>query len=416
MKKVFIGVLAALMLFAFTACENGSGSALENSIITKIEVTSEAPSYFVGDAISTSDFTVVATRLDGSTFVVPASDLDLTDNETVEGAEAVDEARTVATVAYTGYSYGTTNPVTAELKAYVYQLDQIKVEGPATPETYYIVKPDAEIEFHTEYNPASYTVTGEALDDDNEVIYSRELVYSEETADSEYTVAAAKDDTNLTSGEGTLTFTVADALSSSAEAKEEAIICQPDRMVSAKLAANPNVKFIAGDVAANYTNSTYFNVTAEYVSGYSEKLTSGFSVTFDSSSLTNDNLPSATGAAATASATISGQTVKANPITVYTSANYITGYTASYQAQATVKPGEKVQKDLVTITPVWKVENKSTFTPSFTVSDSDGTMPQIASGSTYVFTVVLTNPEAADAEPGYALLTVTAGDTTTTKQ
>ena len=157
-------------------------------------------------------------------------------------------------------------------------------------------------------------------------------------------------------------------------------------------------------------------VKAEYVSGYSEKLTSGFSVTFDSSSLTNDNLPSATGAAATASATISGQTVKANPITVYTSANYITGYTASYQAQATVKPGEKVQKDLVTITPVWKVENKSTFTPSFTVSDSDGTMPQIASGSTYVFTVVLTNPEAADAEPGYALLTVTAGDTTTTKQ
>ena len=414
-KSILIGAIAALMLFAFVACDN-SGATVESKVITQIEVTSEVPSLFKGEDLSASDITVVATALDGSTFTVPAADLDVdVDTEATTVKADSGEATKIGTVTYKGFSYGSTAPVTADVKAYVYTMDNIKVTGPATPATFYVVKPSTEIEFHTEFDPAAYVVTAEAIDDEDSslVLFSRELVYSETAAESEYSVAIAKDDANLTAGAGKITFTANTAFGT-VSGKDVAIICQVDRVVSATLEAKDDVKFIAGDAAATYANGTYFDVAVTYASGYSEELTSGYTIAFDNSGLVGANLP-AVGAAASASATITGTTVKTNTEVVNTSANYITSYTASYKESKTVKEGEKVVKENVEIKPVWKVESlkPATFNPTFTISDNDGTMPSIAVGEKYVFTVTLTNVEAADAEPNYALLTVPCGASTT---
>ena len=62
MKKVFIGVLAALMLFAFTACEPSTMKVVQetgNPLIAKATaVTSET--YYEGDTLETTDYLTVA--------------------------------------------------------------------------------------------------------------------------------------------------------------------------------------------------------------------------------------------------------------------------------------------------------------------------------------------------------------------
>ena len=57
MKKVFIGVLAALMLFAFVACDN-SGSNANPAYITYVEATLNSGVVYVeGEKVDSADFT-----------------------------------------------------------------------------------------------------------------------------------------------------------------------------------------------------------------------------------------------------------------------------------------------------------------------------------------------------------------------
>lgn len=416
-KSILIGAIAALMLFAFVACDN-SGATVESKIITQIEVTSEVPSLFKGEDLSESDITVVATALDGSTFTVPASDLTVVVD--TDGADVkVDsgEATKIGTVAYTGYNYGSLTPVTADVEAIVYTMDNIKVTGPATPAAFYFVQPTtgAAVKFHTEYDPSLYTVTAEAIDDEDgtTVLFSRPLVYSKTAADTEYSVEIAKKTANAATSEaGTITFEVSTAFGSVASQSVE-ILCQPDNVKSVTLAVKDGKKFVGGVAATTYEKAEYFDATAVYESGYTEAITDTYSIAFDQSSLTQDSkLPAAPGAA-TVSATY--KNVKSNVVTVTTVSDYIVSYTASYTESATVKATEKVQKDLVKFDITWAsgATTPSTFKPSFTISDNDGTMPNIT--GSYVFSVVLTNTEAADATTKYALLSVPVGSVTTTK-
>ena len=84
MKKVFIGVLAALMLFAFTACEQQMPTYKEVSYI-EVEQTGD---FVIGQVFDASKFTVTANFTDGSSSVVKGATVALADGESwANGAE-----------------------------------------------------------------------------------------------------------------------------------------------------------------------------------------------------------------------------------------------------------------------------------------------------------------------------------------
>ena len=188
-RTILIGVLAALMLFAFTACDNTASTGYEQAVIS---ITAEGtPEYFVGDEVALSDYTVTATRFNGETFTVPAADLALSSNAVVEG-----EAKKAATITYTGFTYGGAT-VSTDVLATGYTLDAINVAVKDGQKTYYKNS-------STENLNDDYTVTAYALDND-EVVYEREL------ASDEFTIESAgfiSDEKFTKTGEATLTFKV----------------------------------------------------------------------------------------------------------------------------------------------------------------------------------------------------------------
>ena len=424
-KTILVGLIASMMLFAFVACDNSSNVGLGNSVVTKIEVTSEAPSIFVGDTVAKSSLTVVGTYLDGSTFTVPESDYTFTQNAAASLTDVNSgELTAIGTVTYTGFNYSG-QPLSADVEGYVYSVDKLVVEGPDTPESYYFIY-DSTATFTSEYNPANYTVTAQALDDEDNVLFSRELTYvADEDATatfaadstSEYKVTPAKTASNAIPGEGTLKFERNSKFanvggSNTASAVEEPIACQLDTVARITVSVKDDAEFIAGAALSTVTGTptTYFTAKSIYQSGYEADLAT-FSIAFDAAISATNELPVA-GSTVTVTAT-SGTLTATTPIT--TIANYITGFTASYKSGATVKPGESIVRDNVTISGItWEnstVGAPSGFTPAFTLSRND--MPStVATNGSWTYVVTLTNAEAAKEAP-YAYMTVNAGTTTT---
>ena len=73
MKKVFIGVLAALMLFAFTACEQQMPNFLTKT--PSAIVLDQVSDLFNGDTVEASDFNVIVTYEDGTETTYPGANL-----------------------------------------------------------------------------------------------------------------------------------------------------------------------------------------------------------------------------------------------------------------------------------------------------------------------------------------------------
>ena len=72
-KSILIGVLAALMLFAFTACENGTVTV---DYIKQVYATNNAETaYLPGETVNLTDYTFTAMMYDGRTVTVDASDI-----------------------------------------------------------------------------------------------------------------------------------------------------------------------------------------------------------------------------------------------------------------------------------------------------------------------------------------------------
>ena len=424
MRKILVGLIAAMMLFAFVACDNSTNANFGNSVVTKIEVTSAAPSIFVGDTVAESSLTVVGTYLDGSTFTVPESDFTFTQTPAANLKDVNSgELTTIGTVSYDGYSYGGSVD-NAVVEGYVYSVDKLVVEGPSTPESYYYIF-DTAATFTSEYNAANYTVTAQALDEDDNVIYSRELVYVADEdatgtfvadATSEYKVTPEKTASSATPGAGTLKFErnskyTAVGSSNTAAAVTEPIACQADRVVRITVSAKEGTEFIAGTALSTITSNATTNFEAKniYQSGYEAPLTT-FSVAFDAAIQAADELPVA-GSTVTVTAS-SGTLTATTPIT--TIANYITSFEAAYTNGKVVKPGDSLVRDYVTISNVeWA--NKTVgapdgFTATFALSRED--MPStVATNGSWTYVVTLTNPEAAKEAP-YAYMTVNAGTTT----
>ena len=94
MKKVFIGVLAALMLFAFTACEQSMPSYKQVEYVT----LDQTQAFIENQPLSAEAFSVTVHYLDGSLDVFSGTGRVTFVNSTAEGATAVPDATATANV------------------------------------------------------------------------------------------------------------------------------------------------------------------------------------------------------------------------------------------------------------------------------------------------------------------------------
>ena len=85
-KKVFIGFLAALMLFAFTACDNGTNPI---NVIRSVSAEADDTVYLPGETVDPSKFTYTVLYYDGRVDTATADDIDwvnlVVDAETTTG-------------------------------------------------------------------------------------------------------------------------------------------------------------------------------------------------------------------------------------------------------------------------------------------------------------------------------------------
>ena len=363
-KRVFIGVLAALMLFAFVACDSNSGatSALEENIITGLTITSEVPTYFKGETADESSITVIATTLAGTEKALSENEVDFTlDTDVTTTSDSTGEPVSIGTVKYIGYNYSG-NAVSTEVYAYIYTMDKVAVEGPDTLEMYYY---SGNAVTSPAVNTSSYTVTGYAVDDDNKTLYERELVYRAKADgtvadDSEYTVAFPTEIT--AAGIGQLTFTAAEDFGTIAPVTCNATFML-DTVKSISLAVKDGVKIIDGmtwvptDTTADDNNigvNELFEAKEVYVSGATKPHT----LTGTEVNLSGIGSPAtfSTSGIYSATATIkSGEkTFTSNSVSVTVSPKTITSFTVSYEAGKKVASGESIVADYLTISPVWE--------------------------------------------------------------
>ena len=263
-KSILIGALAALMLFAFVACDNSTATGFDQ-LVMSISVTG-TPTYFVGEEADLSDYTVTATTFAGSTFTVDSEDLSWASatHKAALGDEEEGSTVTVGTIKYDGLTYS--EPVTAEAKAVVYTLDKFEVVGPASAEVYYGV-PELK-----NFNYTAYKATASALDDNDAVLYSREIANATEEAPKGYTVALTKGESEtITSstdytGAATATFTYLE------ETDTADLIIQKNYIESFEVkVANAEAPVIIGAVAGDAED--WITVTATYANGHKGAVT-----------------------------------------------------------------------------------------------------------------------------------------------
>ena len=138
MRKLMIAMLALAVVFGFAACDNNSGSAsLTDQYVVSLEVTSGPEAYFAGQKVDVADYTVTATRVDGSTFTVPSEDLAFSSDSSLTANEDK-TSKEIGSIYYTGFYKvpGTTPSVAVE--ADVYTVDAIDVAVVADQATYYV--------------------------------------------------------------------------------------------------------------------------------------------------------------------------------------------------------------------------------------------------------------------------------------
>ena len=200
------------------------------------------------------------------------------------------------------------------------------------------------------------------------------------------------------------------AANSSVTNVTEKIVLQDDFVNSITVEAKENAEFFAGSAATKYTGAigTYFEVTAVYASGYEETFVPS-SVAFDPAGLSSGNLPAANNSITVTANYGTKQTTCSVPVI----ADYITSFKASY-GNNTVKPGESLHEELITVSDVKFASGAST--PSSFVADpvvANPTLPSgLATNGTYTVVVTLGNAEAAKKNP-IAYMAVKAGTTTT---
>ena len=130
MKKVFIGVLAALMLFAFTACDNGSTTY---GVITKIEASTSAEYVsYPGMKIDPADFTFTGYTSTGDAVTIPSDQFEVSAKDS--GALVGEDTYAVA------FDWGSTGmKATGSVK--IYAIEKMEVAAGTAQVKYYTFTP-----------------------------------------------------------------------------------------------------------------------------------------------------------------------------------------------------------------------------------------------------------------------------------
>ena len=235
-KSILIGVLAALMLFAFTACENGTVTV--DYIKQVYAVNNTETAYLPGETVSLSDYTFYAMMYDGRTVTVDASDIVFDSLVVPTGAKATD----TISGSYKGSDFNVT------LEYNLATVDTVTMDASAVATKQYIavVAETSKDEFKDEslkFDGIEFTVK---YTDENKV--KGEKTFAATAVDSDAVTAALAIGTN--------TWTLSS-----------------DEVEAGSAARTVNVTY-AGESAGSYT----VTLVPNYISGLELKATDGYKV------------------------------------------------------------------------------------------------------------------------------------------
>ena len=141
-KSIFVVALAALMLIAFTACEQQPNVWNPNGKTPTMATITQTGSFVYGQLFDASKFSVEVTYEDGSVSTISGSGIVTLDSET----SWVKDGDTVSV------ALGTNGSVTGKASIYVSKIDSVTVEGPTEIQL-------AEDETTTEVTKDDFTVS-----------------------------------------------------------------------------------------------------------------------------------------------------------------------------------------------------------------------------------------------------------------
>ena len=426
-KSILIGVLAALMLFAFTACDNNPQVEFANPVVELY--TESVPTVLENQKPAETAYVIMGRYYDGTTFQVPASDYEIKFNSTAAPSTVDSETKEfkpvdVGTVTYTAYNYE--KEATGTLTAVVYDVKALTVSGPSDPQRYYAGATDEGKMIGDEaatldalFNKTPYTV--------NAVYENAEGEDVTQALTADQYVVDYKSGSGSTAGAATVEFKPSLAKAGTADSftqdteytgkNEFGVILEKDSVESIAFEplATP-VTLVKGEKSAAINAkgmSTYGKVTATYVSGVTEDVTETATGAWTSGIDGTQKFN-----ADTATLEIAVGTDKTTAIFTISEPS-VTAFTAT--APATVKAGEKFKISDVTISVTsWTkdVEPSDADTvfadgANFTVEGQSGadyefTIPATAeAGDEYYYVVKLTKYSSADL---YAVMTLTVAD------
>ena len=397
MRKLMIAMLALAVVFGFAACDNSnSGStSLMDQYVVALEVTGPE-TYFAGEKVDLADYKVVGIqnnggridltdsltftyasgRGDGSNGLVLTADAGKTDSK--DAKEMV-----IGTITYDGIYVGTINKPYAEVKATVYNVDAIDVDGPAVGNYFSTQTTEA-------FKYDDYTVTAYALadkDDNTSAVLYQDKLANKTGYSVEFGSAVSAD--AFQTGNWNVTFksvsnpTAEEIAGGSTTA---AISVKLDTLKAISIAlktgsAAPKAIVGVSKTATGYTAKDFVDVTYEMESG--EKLVndeySGHSNTTIAWANSNPvTFTKGTTENITAEITVGETKLTATPVSVSPEDDYIVSFTiasstGNYTVSSslmTVKVGYKLDATTMTVTLVWasgnNIADKSAYAPSDT--------------------------------------------------
>ena len=398
MRKLMIAMLALAVVFGFAACDNNSGSAsLTDQYVVSLEVTSGPEAYFDGQTVDVADYTVTATRVDGSTFTVPSEDLeffyssgsDLTENED-------STSKVIGSISYTGFYKVPGTVLSVAVEADVYTADAINVEGPAVAQLFNTQGVD-------DFDYSVYTVTAYALDDDSAVLYSDEIEVTDDNVTEIFTFTDALNTDVFKTGNWDIPVKFGSATKAISGGKNTVTISvKLDTLKGISLKVNEDKEAIIGTAKAGKAGDFVTVVyTMESGKTYEGDDYQGTKATVDWTSSTPVNFASAA-EEITAKITINGSetTAKASITPV---ADYITKFKVSSSAwtgstgAVTVSAGTKLDTSTMTVSLEWASVTGPTDAPE--EAELTNALKIVVGGTTEQTTFDTTNYAANDKLP-----------------
>ena len=370
MRKLMIAMLALAVVFGFAACDNNSGStSLMDQYVVALEVTGPE-AYFAGETVEKDDLTVTAVRNDGAKVELTENDYDLVSSVPDSAVSATAKEETVATVTYTGIYQGTIKAPTAVLKATVYNVDAINVEGPAVAQYYNTQDAD-------DFDYSAYTVTSYALakstDNASAALYSK----SETATKGVFDFSSAITSTTFNTGNWEVPVDGGiDAISGGKNSIN--ITVKPDNLVGITLSLKDGAEAIVGATRSAVAASSLVDVSYTMESGEVLTSASGFTAATPAWVGTSTTLTASESIKAS-TLDMNGKEVSATPLNITPVSDYVKSFTIGDVASVlkvsgttmTVAENAKLDTSKMTVTLTWAGSGTTTVTGNVTAPSAD---------------------------------------------